>query len=334
MYSILIFILAQIEYIKISYGQSSPEKAKGPKIRECHDAALLCPHVRGWFWVPQPILIWLALFSVPMATAICSHPHHYLRLGTFSLIFNLCCEKLKSVVWSPQERRLSLMSDVCPRLWPRRGGTANVLGLHLWLIRISISSLTTDSVIMVYVLYMCWAYHGERSKKSLNSWWLIDWSKQHLCIYSLYSISLWHLSIHLFFTRRLNKNKLQVLPELLFQSTPKLTRLWVAFMCILYLASHLALVSWTLWLLWCMVPMPYGASEQSLPSSSFYQSWVALNDQWRVAMCGDGFFFFPLQRGRKVFYWDWISCMEFPQEGLRWLFVRSCLCAFFNISLD
>lgn len=32
------------------------------------------PHGRDWFGVPQPILIRLALFSVPMATAICCIP--------------------------------------------------------------------------------------------------------------------------------------------------------------------------------------------------------------------------------------------------------------------
>lgn len=44
-----------------------------------------------------------------------------------------------------------------------------------------------------------------------------------------------------FFTRRLNKNKLQVLPELLFQGTPKLSRLWVTKMFILPFPKEIVL---------------------------------------------------------------------------------------------
>lgn len=50
--------------------------------------------------------------------------------------------------------------------------------------------------------------------------------QSNVCVYTLHTCHPFDIFfIHPFLARRLNKNKLQVLPELLFQSTPKLTRL-------------------------------------------------------------------------------------------------------------
>lgn len=144
------------------------------------------------------------------------------------------------MLWKAQKCSLESMgkkvvtNEWCLSLTCDQGEEAQPMGL-VWPIGIAIFSLTITSVIMVYVPSVCRAFHAERSRKSLNAWGWVDWSKQCLCIHSTHLSFLWHLSIHPFPNRRLNKNKLQVLPELLFQSTPKLTRLWVAFTCILSL---------------------------------------------------------------------------------------------------
>lgn len=77
-----------------------------------------------------------------------------------------------------------------------------------------------------------------------------------------YSFSSW-LACFLFFVScsRLNRNKLQVLPELLFQSNPKLGRLWVHFnfsstfpspICLWLSVTLSVCLSSVFWLFWCV----------------------------------------------------------------------------------
>lgn len=149
----------------------------------------------------------------------------------------------------------------------------------------------------------------------------MDWLIKAMSICTLDTlVILWH-PFHPFLTRRLNKNKLQVLPELLFQSTPKLTRLWVAFICILYLVSCLAWVSRTLWLLPCVYAIWCLRGNVWLLVLSVRAGWL----YWPVKTSSVRLWMaFPLRKREATPAWTYY--MNCP--SMKTVFTGSCPCVF------